>query len=72
MCIWKKKKEKDINFYDDSYLSKKIIIGKKPKEKNVNDNEDLDEYSLNTFDLDDTKIKKLKKWKKGKRKEDWL
>jgi hypothetical protein len=70
--MWKKKKEKDINFYDDSYLSKKIIIGKKPKEKNVNDNEDLDEYSLNTFDLDDTKIKKLKKWKKGKRKEDWL
>jgi hypothetical protein len=69
MCIWKKKKEKDINFYDDSYLSKKIIIGKKPKEKNVNDNEDLDEYSLNTFDLDDTK---KKKWKRGKRKEDWL
>jgi hypothetical protein len=70
--MWKKKKEKDINFYDDSYLSGEIIIGKikkEKKEKNVNDNKDLDKYSLNTFDLDDTK---KKKWKRGKRKEDWL
>jgi hypothetical protein len=69
MWPWNKnKKENDINIYDDNYLKDKIIIRKKKKEKNINDNLELDEYSLNTFDIDDTKIKKFRK----KRKEDWL
>jgi hypothetical protein len=65
----KNKKENDINFYDDSYLKDKIIIGKTKKEKNVNDNKELDEYSIDSFDTYDTK---KKKFKEGSRKEDWL
>jgi hypothetical protein len=73
MWPWNKnKKENDINIYDDSYLEDKIIIGKTKKakkEKNVNDNKELDEYSIDSFDTYDTK---KKKFKEGSRKEDWL
>ena len=44
--MWNDKKENDINFYDDNYISGKIIIGKTKKEKNVNDNKKLDKYSF--------------------------
>jgi len=46
--MWNDKKE-NFNFYDDSYISGKIIIGKKKKEKNVNDNKKLDKYSFDSL-----------------------
>ena len=46
--MWNDKKE-NFNFYDDSYISRKIIIGKTKKEKNVNDNKKLDKYSFDSL-----------------------